>query len=483
MGHAWRGFFEGWQGYAYWTEGIYLKPDHTLAEAHARPVREILATFRNGTGKLWMETTRQDRDIVLHYSQPSIHAAWMMKYWQKEINDGLLFYRNNRWGTEKAFYDSALDVSYMAYGQLEQGLLAQRRPRAFVLPLSSCMSMKEIEAVRQYVREGGVLIADMACALRDEHGKPYPRGMLDDVFGIERDAGYKNTIALLRGTLSGREGEAALYIEQGVWPASGKAQTRMVCKEKPAGLPLVIVNSFGKGRAIYLGFTGLYNQMRQAKPQLSGLYREVFGGVAGLRGRYRVTAGGDALLPGQTLVHACGDADYFGFYQDLSFVLPPDKTTDDAEEADVKAGARKAQFQLPAARHVYDLLDGRYLGRIDRFDFLSVPGRGRLYAALPYQVKAIDLSLPGRAQAGEVLSLTLSLRKEGTGRALHVYHLEVAGPDGKILPYYTRNLSAPDGMAECKLQFPLNAEPGRYTVTVRDAASGTRAACKVKVVR
>ena len=145
---AWSGFFEGWQGYAYWTESIYLKPDYTLAEAHARPVREILATFRNGTGKFWMETARQDRDIVLHYSQPSIHTAWMMKYWQKEINDGLEFYRNNRWSTEKAVYDSALDASYMAYGQIEQGQLAARKPRVLILPLSISMSQKEIAAVQ-----------------------------------------------------------------------------------------------------------------------------------------------------------------------------------------------------------------------------------------------------------------------------------------------------------------------------------------------
>ena len=478
---AWSGFFEGWQGYAYWTESIYFKADYTLAEAHARPIREILATFRNGTGKLWMETARQDQDIVLHYSQPSIHTTWMMKYWQKEIGNGLQFYRDNRWSMEKAVTDSALDASYMAYGQIEQGQLAVRKPRVLILPLSISMSEKEVEAVKRYVKEGGVLIADLSCALRDEHGKPYPKAMLDDVFGIEREAGYKDTVALQRGRLAGQAGEVALYVEPGVRPVSAKPYTRLLTTTNSTeGVPLVMVNAYGKGKGIYLRFTGQYNQCRQLKPQLTRLYRDIFENVAGIKGRYQVASDG-APLPGQTLVHTYGDAAYFGFYQDLGFALAPEQAAADAEESDIKSGTRSATFTLPARRHVYDILDGKYLGETDRFPIQVVPGRGRLYASLPYKVTGIDVTLAQQAKPGDILLLKFALRKEGAGKGMHVYHIEVLDPDGRVMEYHTSNLAAPDGVAAAVIQFPLNAGLGRYTIKARDVASGMQASALVRV--
>ena len=477
--NAWRNFFEGQQGYAYWINTIFMKPDYTFAEPNARPVREILATFRNGIGKLWMETQRQDKDIVFHYSQPSIHTCWMMKYWQKEVNNSLKFYRDNRWGMEQAFYDASLDVSYMAYGQIEQGLLAQRKPKVLVLPLSISLSPKEVEEIEAFVRGGGTLVTDICCGLRDDHGKPYPRAALDEVFGIERDPGYKDTLCQIRGSLGDEPGETDVVVEKGIRARTAKAWTRIATKDVPAGTPLVFVNQYGSGKAVYLGFSGLYAQARQAKPQLTRLYREVWENVVGLRGRYRMEDRG-VRVTGRTLVHSGGDGEFVGFYRDLSYVLPPGKELADATDEDVREATRPAEFVLPARRHVYDVLAGRYVGEVDRVPCKLVPGRGVLYAVLPYRVKSVRLYVPPSARPGEIVPVRIALHKEGEGRAVHVYHLEVVGPSGEKLAYYRKNCAAPDGTASFELQFPLNA-PGRYALTARDVATGRVATAAVNV--
>ena len=110
-----------------------------------------------------------------------------------------------------------------------------------------------------------------------------------------------------------------------------------------------------------------------------------------------------------------------------------------------------------------------------------MPGRGRLYSALPYKVAAIEVTIAEQAVPGEVLPLIFALRKAGTGKGMHVYHIEVLDPDGRALEYHTTNLAAPDGVATAAIQFPLNARPGSYTVKARDVASGAQAAARVRV--
>lgn len=480
--NAWRGHFEGHQGYAYWRDTLFIRPDGTWHEPNVRPIREILATFKNGIGKLWMETARQDRDIMFHYSQSSIHTNWMMKYWQKEVSDGLKFYREERWSMEQAVYDASLDLRYIAYGQIERGELRKRKPKLLVLPTSIAVSRREVDEIKQFVRDGGVLLADTCCALRDEHGKPYETPPLDEVFGIKREPGYADTLALMRGRLPGLYGEVALYVEKGLAPSTGKPQTRFFTETQPDGIPLVIVNEYGKGKGVYLRFAGQYEKGRQLKPQLRELYRQVLEEIAGLKGRYRVV--GDAgRVPGMTLLHTYGDAEYFGFYADLACRLPADVDRNDATEQHIASGTQQVAMLLPEARHTYDVLDGRYLGCVDCFQFSAVPGRGRLYSALPYRVSGIESEAPTAAKPSQIIPLRARLVKEGTGAAVHVYHLEVRGPDGKELEWYRKNYRAENGTLDAKLQFPLNAKKGTYTLKLREVATGTEAEKAVEIIR
>ena len=50
------------------------------------------------------------------------------------------------------------------------------------------LSQSEADAIRRWTEQGGILIADYLPGVFDQHGKSRPRGILDDVFGVERDS-------------------------------------------------------------------------------------------------------------------------------------------------------------------------------------------------------------------------------------------------------------------------------------------------------
>ncbi len=50
--------------------------------------------------------------------------------------------------------------------------------------------------------------------------------------------------------------------------------------------------------------------------------------------------------------------------------------------------------------------------------------------------------------------------------------MTVTGPDGATLPWHTRRLLVRNGAAELRLHLALDAPPGRWTIRIRDAATG-----------
>ena len=191
--------------------------------------------------------------------------------------------------------------------------------------------------------------------------------MLDDVFGIERDPGYKDTVALSAAGWRDRQARSRSISSRGCGPTSGKPYARLLDNQNGTeSVPLVIVNSFGKGKAVYLGFTGLYNQMPPVKPQLTACTGRFSRISWPAHGRYRVAAEGGA--------DAGPDVAAYLWRRRVFWVLSgPAVSAASGKDGGRRRGSRcqgrdkKREFTLPAARHVYDVLEGQYLGETDRF--------------------------------------------------------------------------------------------------------------------
>ena len=120
---------------------------------------------------------------------------------------------------------------------------------------------------------------------------------------------------------------------------------------------------------------------------------------------------------------------------------------------------------------------GKYLGQSKELSRTVTPGRVHLLAALPYRVTGINLSVPAHLAPGDRLEYAARILRDDDGAApvLHVFRVELVDPRGRPADHYASNLNAPDGRAQSSLNFALNEQPGAWTLTVRDVATGVTA--------
>jgi hypothetical protein len=84
----------------------------------------------------------------------------------------------------KVITDLGLSPDFLSSEQLEAGTLDSSPPRVLVLPLSLAVSQKEATALERFAAAGGVVIADAAAGLFDQHVAWRPGGMLAKLLGI-----------------------------------------------------------------------------------------------------------------------------------------------------------------------------------------------------------------------------------------------------------------------------------------------------------
>jgi len=134
-------------------------------------------------------------------------------------------------------------------------------------------------------------------------------------------------------------------------------------------------------------------------------------------------------------------------------------------------------LRLPAAAHVYDCRAGRYLGQLGEMTLDTAPADAAFLCLLPYHPEAMRVlaKLEGNA-------LHVSADLAGVSAATdHVFRLEIT-PPGAAEPSlcYSRNLPASGGLLEHDATLALNDPAGRWTVTVRDIATGLSATAYVE---
>jgi len=126
-----------------------------------------------------------------------------------------------------------------------------------------------------------------------------------------------------------------------------------------------------------------------------------------------------------------------------------------------------ATVVFPKESHVYDMMNGTYLGLIPRIE-TNISYRAQLYALLPYRVRAVDVTGPRRCVAGQAAVFHMQVQtQDGVLPSKHVFRVEVFGPEQQPLSYYAANVVAEKGEADMTIPWALNEKPGRYTITAR----------------
>jgi len=424
----WYSLLHGLNSTWFWTmggPGLYsgYAPDFTNMP-FMQASRDALSEIRSGTGKLLLAGKLQDDGIAIHYSEAShIMDSILGGKSDNKLEGGTTIdvkrpvtsiWIDSLSNFNKALEDSGLQYKYVAYKEVEDGALASRGYRVFIMPHSYSVSEKEAEAIRRFVNEGGLLIADIMPGILNGHGTRQEKSMLADLFPSQ---------------------------ETGV------------------------VNRVGKGKTVLLGnkladygYASFRNMQGWSK--LEGRYRilgDLIEKEAGVKPQVVITSKEGNMPPTEIFRIKSGDIEYTGLLRNYFFY-------------DNKPYPATIRFSRKS--HLYDMRSGKYLGFTDTVD-TSISYEAQLYALLPYRVYSLTVSGPRSAARGENTVFNIAVTPDGRfNPSLHMARMEITDPAGTLLPWYGANIRAEGGRASYTVNWALNEKPGKYVISARDIATG-----------
>ncbi len=439
--------FKGSNGgaYVFWQYST-LDPDLTMSQSGKDMEQGFQEMRGEGIGKLVGLAVPDNHGIAIHYSYPSIHGAWILDGKVKEeasehTSEALDRFNDNRDGWVKLLKDSGLQFDFIAYGAVENGELLSRGYQTLVLPMSIALSDREVEAIREFVRGGGTLLADALSGVMDEHCTFRASRPLLDVLGISAAPGSRE--ALLS--------EAQ---DRGVQLTTGRNLARA------GASPAAVANRFGSGRTYLLNhFLSTYPKDRlegRAGPALQDMALVLED--AGLAPKARITQASGAPVAG------CA-AYLFNLGSTRLLGLIPDRDG---------TGVERIRIRLDTPGTVYDVRNKAYVAAGQEFVTEIEPAVPRLFAIVEAPVSAVLAASPSAIAAGE--EIRVEFQVTGAPGLRSVAKVEVFDPSGKIVRYYSGNEDIRDGKGNTRFRTALNDARGDWRVVVTEVVSGKRAA-------
>jgi len=487
----WQSLLGGNRGYTYYAETWYGKPDGYIyvdVAADLRPTSlgriaaEGVRQIRTGIDRLVYESRRDDSGIGLHYSRSSEHVAtaWQAIHGGSEAVKALdprriqfLFFRPALRMTGRSFRS-------IAYGQIERGMLATGGIKLLILPFSQAVSQSEADQIREFVRNGGVVLADIRPAMSDQHGFTRQAGLLDDVFGVRHEPEWRQ-YQPREGMVEIAGGYDGLRLDETRFgPALLGPEVELagaVALGRSGDVPLMLIHKYGRGKAVLLNFT--LRELGIHAEAVGQIFDSLFEhcGIGKLmsidvQATYWVSGNehtqfstleqyGHEAMP-EIARYINGGIDILGFWYY-------------AHRRGL--GEQRLRVTPPRSGHIYDLRTNEYLGRQDTFEVTMALEGLRVYAVTPYRIEKPEMTVRvTQAQGGNAqieCRVTVSPRLAAAER--HVVRLQLFAPDGSEWKDFNVNRVAENGAFTHVFTLPLNAPEGTWTVHAREAISGLSA--------
>ncbi len=484
-----------------------------------------IAEMTRGITMLRNSAQAQTDPIAIYYSPRSIYLHWMF---DSEIQGSTWLRRDGRedavHGTINLQFKSWLllleDLGYAPYfihpEDVTSGKLHYPDTKVVILPKVLSLSQTEASALRDFVNEGGCLIADGQCGTFDGMGKRRtPQGAaikspgtMDADFGIvrsdfiaqERGGEFKGDANGSRVTLRGKDNKPVgaespelRILEPNISAAGGIAHASCAgsCKA-------MITKAAGKGRYFYLNLCLQdYALLRGDKTAPGFHYNSMT--EEQYAGKFGAPTGGEALrlavsdildeFVGENPLSVSWGAPStparglkrtrFDLGNGVAFYsIMPLADAGGNEAAEIKGApldATTPAIVSDGKPHCwYDMRSGEYLGSSDAVTAKIEPNRPALLAALPYTVEKISLKVR-RIDQSRTFKIGADLVVAGALPGRHVYHVEVFDPAGKPMPYYATNIATENGSCTHVITLGVNEPAGTYHVKFRDALTGKSA--------
>jgi len=417
---------------------------------------------REGLGSLLMECNMQDDQVAMLYSMPSTHIA----HFDGNRSYGHSTRDHSLW--HQALHDSGVQFRYVTDRMLRLGEFDAKRFKVLILPLSFAIGPKEAEVIRDFVRGGGTLLADVRTGIYDGHCKPLEEGILDDVFGIKR-TGKQDAIKLDRlgiggeingqpvemrwGNYFGKEIYPQMKVDPSVTLTTGKALGQAFPIHFWGGLnhPVGIVNEFGKGRAVLLNFP-IYHAT--AQPLIEGILAS-----AGVEAKIKLRTPQGERITGLEITR----------WQNQEIELVALFGTYEGEVA----------VTLPDNRQVYKMKTQQHLGNVREFTTTVRPHRAKFFAMLLKDTTKPQINLKqSSVNRGSVVNAELSLPKT-SGK--HSVSITLQTPDGKTADWFHEKRIVDHQSQTVAIPVAHNDPTGTWKIIATELYSGITTARSLTV--
>ena len=443
----WEGLFAGERGANHWYTWSFFQPDGARAKSREF-FSKIIWELRSGIAALFVNSDKYTDEAAILYSHASARSNFL-KEDKLDVFDNLLSFA-------RYFEDRAMGYRFILPQDLESATL--KKFKVLVLPESTALSAKQAQAVKDFVKNGGLLLADYETALEDEWNVPLAKGQLDDLLGIrQRSMGFANTVATKKFNI--RKCAKAKVVK-------GKAQATLK-DQLNREYPILITNKYGKGRTLYLNFRFDYAKMRE---QGDSSLRYLLDQYLNFKSKYKPLMDMDGKPAGRimTTFYRNGKNTYIGLLPEL-----PRGNWQKAKIDEMKPMSYKVDFTAPGKGHLYNARTGEYYGTVAKKRIDMTPAHAVVLTLLPYKVTGIDVKAAATAKPGDIVKIAAAVKTSAGKAGHHVFHMTVKTPDGKTPWYLRQTQETSNGKAVFTLPFALNDATGKYTVTITDAATKT----------
>ena len=358
-------------------------------------------------------------------------------------------------------------------------------------------------SLERFVKDGGVLVGQLAIGIADGHGKMLPKGRLDKLFGIKRK---DSSIRKQKAYAVSKDNPMALHfpemplqhIEVGL--SADSATVLATTRESP--LPLAFANKYGKGLAVYIAcdLSLSYQSLHVSSGDLFGDPAAATYAAQAERFLTEVISKGGLS---RTLQLSCQDGKYLRYTKTSSFkngtlqyfvVLrsPGMVAYFHNGQKYVKLGAKdffkepaKVRVRFPSKGYVYEILsDKQFQGMRDEVQTVFTPTTLKLYSLIPYRVAALRLKLTEpRVHPGQLVGYNIQIEIDPQAPSVtpampgnHTLRMELIDPDGQTSSIYSRNITAESGKAKGIIPFALSDKKGTWRIRLKDLTSGAKTA-------
>ncbi len=448
-----------WVWHAYPGAGSVTAPDYAFYD-YFEDSLERIREIKSGIDKALLSSERLT-DVGIFYSPSSVHV-------REFLNLGVGT-TDHYQGISQILTDIGFQPRVYAYEEVADGVLIDELPEALFLIGAISLSEQQARALRDYVRAGGILVADVQPGVRDERGSPLDEGLLNELFGVSMLAAD----ALERVESPGFDfvstEEAVLpfvLTDPGVSLAGAEA-IRML-----GAAPVFISKSYGEGYAVLLNFTlEDYGALRREWPRSSG-HRDIVRNVLDSAGVRPGVVLEEPVAGLETALFDGGGVLYAVFLRDIPSLFRQQWMDYVATEITEMKNTVRVNANLPVQGHLYDVRGGAYLGFGDSVELELTSIDPAVIAVVPYRIEGVEIKTSSRATRGEPAECGISiLIRETASPSPQAVRVSVFAPDGTEIEPYGKKLVV-EGSVLMKIPFALNDAPGRWRISAVDVISG-----------